>query len=48
MQVDGDRGLAVSFSVPLHVARRNALDKGASITVSLLKDGIHCMPPETA
>jgi molybdate transport system ATP-binding protein len=34
------------FSVPAHVARRNALAKGATATVSLLAEGIHVMPRE--
>jgi molybdate transport system ATP-binding protein len=41
-----DTGDELAFSVPLHVARRNGLDRGETATVSLLKDGIHCMPPE--
>ncbi|HEX2116471.1 MAG TPA: ABC transporter ATP-binding protein [Alphaproteobacteria bacterium] len=46
MQLDGSEDLIIAFSVPLHVARRNGVDKGEAITVSLLKEGIHCMPAE--
>ena len=31
------------MTVPTHVARRNGLDKGGSVTVSLLAEGIHLM-----
>ena len=41
--VTGERIHAV---FPLHVARRNGLAAGAEVTVSLLADGIHLMPPE--
>jgi len=34
--------LRVTF--PLHVARRNGLEAGADVVVSLLRDGIHLMP----
>jgi len=37
-----DERLQVTF--PLHVARRNGLDTGAEVAVSLLRDGIHLMP----
>ncbi len=37
----GDR-LQVTF--PLHVARRNGLEAGADVVVSLLREGIHLMP----
>lgn len=33
----------LSLSVPTHVARRNGLDKGGEIGVSLLCEGIHLM-----
>jgi molybdate transport system ATP-binding protein len=35
--------LPIHFSVPLHVARRNAITPGAEATVSLLAEGIHLM-----
>jgi molybdate transport system ATP-binding protein len=34
------------FAVSAHTARRNDVAPGAAITVSLLADGIHLMPPE--
>jgi molybdate transport system ATP-binding protein len=37
----------LSMSVPTHVARRNRLAPGESVTVSLLAEAIHLMPPET-
>ncbi|HEX7043949.1 MAG TPA: ABC transporter ATP-binding protein [Burkholderiales bacterium] len=36
------------LTIPLHVARRNNIDLGARVTVSLLRDGIHLMPPDEA
>jgi len=36
----------LTFTVPAHVARRNALAPGRRIRVSLLAEGIHLMPPE--
>ncbi|MGH8119142.1 MAG: ABC transporter ATP-binding protein, partial [Gammaproteobacteria bacterium] len=41
----GNKGAKLSFVVPTHVARRNNLEEGAAITVSLLADAIHLMPP---
>ena len=40
--------LPIHFSLPLHVARRNAITEGADATVSLLADGIHLIPPASA
>ena len=34
------------ISIPLHVAQRNGIAPGVGITVSLLSDGIHLMPPD--
>jgi molybdate transport system ATP-binding protein len=34
----------LTFSVSLHVARRNGVETGEPITVSLLSEGIHVMP----
>jgi molybdate transport system ATP-binding protein len=34
----------LSFSLPLHVARRNGLAPGVEAKVSLLTEGIHIMP----
>jgi molybdate transport system ATP-binding protein len=36
----------INVTLPTHAARRNGLAVGAQITVSLLADGIHLMPPE--
>lgn len=43
-----DPAFPVHFAVPLHVARRNAVAKGAEATVSLLAQGIHIMPASAA
>jgi molybdate transport system ATP-binding protein len=40
----GDPSLPLHFSVPLHVARRNAVSPGVEAVVSLLAEGIHLMP----
>jgi len=40
-----DQGAKLSFMIPTHVSRRNNLHEGAAITVSLLADAIHLMPP---
>ncbi len=37
----------LTFSLPEHVARRNGVEVGASITVSLLADSLHLMTPVT-
>lgn len=42
MAVDGSEEL-LHMTVPTHVARRNGLDKGGAVTVSLLAEGIHLM-----
>ncbi|WP_142849886.1 ABC transporter ATP-binding protein [Telmatospirillum sp. J64-1] len=39
--------LPLVFSVPLHVAQRNGLAPGVDVTVSLLSEGIHLMPPSS-
>ncbi|MCT8971560.1 ABC transporter ATP-binding protein [Microbaculum marinisediminis] len=44
MRIDGPEDLPLHFSVPAHVARRNSVDAGTAITVSLLAEGIHLMP----
>ena len=36
----------LNFRLPTHAARRNELATGAGVTVSLLSEGIHLMPPE--
>jgi molybdate transport system ATP-binding protein len=40
-----DPSLPIHFSVPLHVARRNAIERGVEAAVSLLAEGIHLMGP---
>ncbi len=40
--------LPIHFSLPLHVARRNAVAEGVEATVSLLADGIHVIPEALA
>jgi molybdate transport system ATP-binding protein len=39
-----DGGDQLFLSVPTHVARRNGLERGAEITVSVLAEAIHLMP----
>jgi molybdate transport system ATP-binding protein len=46
MLVDGRADCRLSLSVPAHVARRNSLDRGGAIRVSLLAEAIHLMPWE--
>jgi molybdate transport system ATP-binding protein len=46
MREDGGAALPIVFSVPAHVARRNRLDVGERVKVSLLADAIHMMPWE--
>jgi molybdate transport system ATP-binding protein len=40
-----DPSLPIHFSVPLHVARRNSVERGVEASVSLLAEGIHLMAP---
>jgi molybdate transport system ATP-binding protein len=40
-----DPSRPIHFSVPLHVARRNGIDRGVEAAVSLLAEGIHLMTP---
>jgi molybdate transport system ATP-binding protein len=46
LRVDGDSAVSLSLSVPTHVARRNGIAVGATVTVSLLAENIHLMPWE--
>jgi molybdate transport system ATP-binding protein len=46
MLVDGRSDCRLSFSVPTHVAKRNGLDRGGEVRVSLLAEAIHLMPWE--
>jgi len=39
-------GAILSFSIPTRIAQSNGLETGLAITVSLLADGIHIMPPD--
>jgi molybdate transport system ATP-binding protein len=43
IRVEGT-GERLQVTFPLHVARRNGLEAGAEVVVSLLRDGIHLMP----
>ena len=43
IRVEGT-GESLRVTFPLHVARRNGLEAGAEVVVSLLRDGIHLMP----
>jgi molybdate transport system ATP-binding protein len=43
-----DGGHHMSMAVPTHVARRNGLAKGVTVTVSLLSEGIHLMEKTNA
>ena len=45
MFVDGDEEAPLTFHVSTHVATRNELTVGEPLTVSLLTEGIHLMPP---
>jgi molybdate transport system ATP-binding protein len=47
LQPDGGGYDGITFSVPAHVARRNGLATGVAATISLLKEAIHLMPPES-
>lgn len=44
--VNGNERQCLSLTVPTHVARRNGLDRGGDITVSLLAEAIHLMSKE--
>lgn len=46
MLVNGLDDCRLAMSVPTHVARRNGLDAGVAIKVSLLSEAIHLMPWE--
>ncbi|MGQ0656538.1 MAG: TOBE domain-containing protein, partial [Chromatiales bacterium] len=46
MQVEAEADLRLHLTVPTHVARRNSVDVGEPIKVSLLAEGIHLMPWE--
>lgn len=46
LAVDTAENLSISLTVPTHVARRNGVQPGVEIRVSLLASGIHLMPVE--
>lgn len=48
LRPDHDPKWPLNFSVPLHVARRNGIETGVEVTVSLLADGIHIMAAQMA
>jgi len=43
MKLNGTTGV-LNFSIPTHTARRNHLDEGEEINISLLAEAIHIMP----
>jgi len=45
LRLDATGSHPLDFSVPAHVARRNGFTAGAAVSVSLLAEGIHLMPP---
>jgi molybdate transport system ATP-binding protein len=44
VEVDKQLQIAITITVPVHVARRNELGYGQQVTISLLAEGIHLMP----
>ena len=48
IRVGGAQRPPLFLSIPLHVAQRNGIGPGVSVTVSMLRDGIHLMPLERA
>ncbi len=44
VEVDKQLQIAITTTVPVHVARRNELGYGEQVTISLLAEGIHLMP----
>lgn len=44
VEIDKQLQIAITITVPVHVARRNELGYGEHVTISLLADGIHLMP----
>jgi molybdate transport system ATP-binding protein len=46
VDVGGNGRPPLFFSVSLHVARRNGIERGVPISVSLLAEGIHLMPAD--
>jgi molybdate transport system ATP-binding protein len=46
LQADGNADEPLFLTIPVHVARRNGVEVGVTVTVSLLADAIHLMPAE--
>jgi molybdate transport system ATP-binding protein len=46
VEVDRQLKIAITLTVPIHVARRNELSYGEKVSISLLAEGIHLMPFE--
>ena len=44
--IDGPTRPPLFLSLPVHTARRHGIETGKNITVSLLGEGIHLMPPD--
>ena len=44
--IDGPKRPPLFLSLPTHVARRDSIEMGGNVTVSLLGEGIHLMPPD--
>lgn len=44
VEIDKQAQIAITMSVPVHVASRNELAYGQQVTISLLAEGIHLMP----
>ena len=44
VEVDKQLKIAITMTVPVHVARRNNLGHGVQVTISLLAEGIHLLP----
>ena len=47
VRLDGASDHILNFRMPTHAARRNELELGSSVTVSVLAGGIHLMRPDT-
>jgi molybdate transport system ATP-binding protein len=48
LHADGSADEPLFLTIPVHVARRNGVEVGVTVTVSLLADAIHLMPAEGA
>jgi molybdate transport system ATP-binding protein len=45
VMLDGDEPALLSLTLPAHYARRTGLVPGAAVTIALMADAIHLMPP---